>query len=238
MKKTIFVLLIIFISTNINYDYLAKYGRIKVYKSEGLVVLDVADFESDEKIHMQYITHNGYMRRRIDYEFSSDLSIDSSHIPQMHKDPSSTSRSETTVNDYVISYKETYYYDIKKESGTKYLIMRYYDHDSDYLEIENTRYNMAIVILIIVLSVIGGVILIVAIAFIFICIRRKRRFNQQVNYVPQQPLTNPNEGLCMTPPQPQTQYINPSPYDNNYNYGQQQQQSNQLYMPPPSNVNY
>ena len=234
MKKTILVFLIIVASSNI-YDSLEKYGRITVTKTQGLVVLDVTGFESDEKIHMQYTSHNGYMINTIDYEFSNSLPTSSSYIPIKQKYPSSTSESKTTVNDYVVSFKETYYYDIKKESDSIYLIMRYSGHYSNKLEIENTRYNMATVVLIIVLSVIGGVILIIASVFIFICIRRKRRLSQQTNFVSQQPLTNSNQGLYMSPSPPQSQYINPAPYgNNNYNYGQQQQP---FYEPPPSNVN-
>ena len=238
MPIRILIFIIIFVSSNDIYDYLEKYGRTTVKKTEGLVVLDVASFESDEKIHMQYTSHNGYMKEQIDYEFSNSLPSSSTYMPINQKGPSSKSESTTTINDQVTSFEETYYYDIKKESDTNYLIMRYSEHKSDKLEIENTRYNMATVVLIIVLSVIGVVILIIVFVFIFIFIRRKRRLSQQANFVPQQPLTNSSEGLYMSTPQPQSQYINPSPYgNNNYNYGQQQQQSNPFYEPPPSNVN-
>ena len=234
MKKTIFVFLIIVASSNNIYDYLEKYGRTTVTKTQGLVVLDVTGFESDEKIHMQYTCHNGYMYSVIDYDFSNSLPTSSSQILTKKKSPSSTSRSETNINGYE-SYENTYYYDIKKESDAFYLIMRYSGHYSNKLEIENTRYNMGTIILIIVLSVIGGVILIIVSVFIFIFIRRERRLSQQTNFVSQQPLTNSNQGLYMSPPPPQSQYINPAPYGNsNYNYGQQQQP---FYEPPPSNVN-
>lgn len=232
MKKFIFIFLI---SLVYNVTLIGKYGKSKFYNNYGIVVLNANDFKSDEKIHMQFTCHNGYMNEQLRYEFSDNIPQSDSFRPSYPMNPTSTSSSQTTVNDVVVSETKTYYYDIKKTSSSYYLIMKFYDHYSDYLEVKNTKYNMANLTLIIVLSIAVIIVSVVIAIVIFRAVKRKGN-RQKIDYVSQ---PSNNYPATYTPNQPQNEYINPapspSPYDNNYG---QPQQSNLYYQPPTSAINY
>ena len=232
MKKFIFIFLI---SLVYNVTQIGKYGKARFGSTYGIVVLNVNTFKSDEKIHMQFTCHNGYMNQQLSYEFSDNIPQYDSYVPSYSMKPTSTSSSQTTVNDVVVSETKTYYYDIKKTSSSYYLIMRFSGHYSEYLEVKNTKYNMANVTLIIVLSIAVIIVSVVISIVIFRAVKRKGN-RQKIDYVSQ---PSNNYPATYTQNQPQNEYINPapspSPYDNNYG---QQQQSNLYYQPPTSAINY
>ena len=80
-----------------------------------------------------------------------------------------------------VTFTKKYYYNIKKEEYGKYLIISYSGFKDSifigkyYLEIEHTKVNWAITMIIIILSVIGlSFIIVIA----FICIKRYSRIKQ------------------------------------------------------------
>ena len=149
------------------------------------------------------------------FEFSDEEPTDINQNFAHSMNPSMTSTSETQT---LTEYRETlsYYYDIEKEENKKYLVMKYTGFRGEYLEVENTRFNWGVVIVVIVVCGIVLIFLIILGAFCFIRCRQKKRNKRNIDYN-------------------QNQYYNqPSgtPYGNT-NTNTNTNTNNDFYEPPP-----
>ena len=169
MKSIIFVLLIYYSFCQI-YE-LQKFGTIKTTSYNGIVYLNTEDFEIDDIIHIQFNAVNGNMNSIIYYQFYH-TEPNSTFYPSKNMDASNQASSKTKSLGKVTITKE-YYYDIKKEDG-KYLIIAYsafkLSSHNGYLEIEHTRVNWAITIIILMISF----FVLFLIFFVVIYIKKKR----------------------------------------------------------------
>ena len=230
MKSIIFVLLIYNSFCQI-YE-LQKYGSVETTYSNGIVYLNTEDFSVGDTVYIQFNAVNGEMNPIIYYQFYNSKP-NLSFNPSKSMSASNRGNSETNVLGKV-TYKEKYYYNIKKEENRKYLIISYsdfqgYSFGKSYLEIEHTKVNWAITMIIIILSVIGlSFIIVIA----FICIKRyKKKSKNLINYQATTPSYTPPSSI---PPQYNQ---NNTGYDSTTfnNYPQQQ---NIYYEPPQAPINY
>ncbi len=238
MKKLCFIILISFIFGITN---LPKYGSIQMSSEKGIFYLTTSDFDEGSPIYFQFNVDNGGVHSEIIYEFSDTYPTSFSF-----KNPSTTKnygsgQSQTVVNGRQ-SYTLKYYYEVKNDRSKNYLYVQYSQLSGNYVEIENTKYSIGFFILMIILSIFGGLILICIIVIIVICVCIKKSRRNVVNYtnytynnnnVPQNQNLLPNENA-----QTQTQTPTQNPDYYNSNYPQQQQQPPMYYQQqqqPPMN---
>ena len=140
MKIIIFISII---SIVYNIIYIPKYGEYRFEKTTDIFYLNVSEF-NQKTIHIQMNAHNGVVDEDINYDFTDQEPSDS-FIASRRKWPASSWHSSSSVNGKVKSFTYKYYYEIKKDSSKKFLIIRYMGYDKrikgSYLEIINTYIN-------------------------------------------------------------------------------------------------
>ena len=209
----ILLIYFMFFSGVISVDILSKYGSKNTNKN--FIYLEVHDFKVDEKIYIELTVYESCSYPYLYYKFYKDID---NYI--VDDDSFSTAYSSSTT--YIQtpgSYKEKYYFEIKKSSSEyNYLFMVSACHPP--LNFENTKHgdSTTTIIIAVVCSVVG---LTIIITIIVCCIRRCRRARiigafphpvlpvNGVNPYPAQPVTC----VGMAPP-----VANAQPYAFNPNY--------------------
>ena len=182
MKRLILILLLSYSLCNIqDIYYLEKYGEVKTTSKNGMVYLNIEEFKEKDTIYILFTAVDGGMKTEIEYGYNDLTPKDLTMILDHSMTPSLSAESESyNLADNTLKY----YYDIEKEENKKFLIIRYYDFDGDYLEIEHTRVNWLKAILIIVFGSIGLIILIIVVIYLIIRCIRKRKLNSDSQYTP------------------------------------------------------
>ena len=158
MKKFCFVILITFIFGDI---LIPKYGSAKSTLESNVFYFKTKDFDDGSTIYFQWNADNGYVNGNTVYEFSNISPVSGYHLfnnPIIIK-AYNRAGSKTYVIGRGTSYTENYYYEIKNDRNYDYLYIKYNGFQGNYLEAENTRFSIGILILIIVGIVAGTIIL-------------------------------------------------------------------------------
>ena len=127
--KSIFLVLLIYYSFCQIYE-LKKYGTLQTKLPNGLIYLNVEDFEVGDTIHIRFKTVNGKMNLKIYYQFYYIIP-NSTFYPSKSMGASSHIVYQSEVLGRVTK-TEKYYYEIKKKEDGKYLIIEYSDFKSIY----------------------------------------------------------------------------------------------------------
>ena len=243
MKFSLFFCLISCFSCAI-YN-LTKYKSIKdITDGYGLIVLDLDQFEINDKIYITYSAYHGDISSFIYYTFNdtypSSETMDLSE--KLDSYTTGTKEHKNKIKDgnggYKVqkTYDHFYYYEFEKKTNFKYLIMRYSFSPTKirYLEVDNTKIskNMHAILAV---SIIFGIVLLVLGLFLFIKYRKKcfrSLKSSDINYDAKN-----NKNL---PIQPDSQILPPPMYinnnmPNNVNYVQDNTPVISIY-PTPNNI--
>jgi len=196
----------------ISFDIMSKYGSKKT--NNNFIFLEVHDFKVEEKIYIKLTVYESCSYPYLYYNFykdTNDFIVDDESLSTAYS-------SSTTYIQTPGSYKEKYYFEIKKTSSEyNYLFLG--SSCKPPLEFENTKHGDSTTIIIAVVCSVVGLTIIITI--IVCCIKRCRRARimgaipQQVppvygaNPYPAQPVM----GIGMAPP-----VANVQPYAFNPNY--------------------
>ena len=132
-----------------------------------------------------------------------------------------------------VTFTKKYYYNIKKEEYGKYLIISYSGFKDSifigkyYLEIEHTRVNWAITIIIIIFSVVGLSIIIVIAAY---CIKRYKSKNL-IDYQAIIPSYTPPSSIL-------SQYNQNNTGNDSTTFNNNPEQQNIYYKPSQASINH
>ena len=220
MKGIILALLISYIFC---INYLPKYGTIKVRENSGSFYLNTNEFDADSTIYIELTVSKGKIDSTLLYEFTN-ISPNSYYlIPSNKLTPKVTGSSGTKKKRSKSTLDHDYYYSLQNNNSYPYLIIYYKGLTGEYLEIESTRVNWGVTIMIIIFSVIGLAGLLILGIYIY---KRCNATNvvENIDNMPTQPISpNPNTGEY-TGEKPY--YSNDPQYNSvnyNSNYPQQQQ---------------
>ena len=209
----IFLVHFMLFSGVISVDIISKYGSIET--KYHFIYLDVHDFKVDEKIYIKLTVYESCSYPYLYYEFFNDFNdyiLDDESLSTAYS-------SSTTYIQTPGSYKEKYYFEIKKTSSEyNYLFLG--SSCNPPLNFENTKHgdSTATIIIAVVCPVVG---LSIIITIIVCCIRRYRRA-RIMGAIPHQvpPVYGANPypaqqvmGVGMAPP-----VANVQPYAFNPNY--------------------
>ena len=126
--KKIKIIFLFLISHVLSVYYIKKkHGSVKVRTREGIVYLNVDNFNKNNKIHILFYTYNSVVDKEIHYEFSDNIPNDD-FKPSISKKPDAkdSTYEEEDYYDGTIGEEHKYYYDIKKNVSAKYLIIKYW----------------------------------------------------------------------------------------------------------------
>lgn len=157
---------------------LEKYGITKSLRDDGLVVLNISEFDEGDSIYITYISYFDYYHNYTYYEFS-DIYPENYGIFFPKEKIYSYSEDENPANVPYEEFNYYYYYEFKKPNGNvKYLIMEYnYKLYDGCLEIENTRYHRYF-LTIVIFSTIGVAIVLIIIAILIYIFHNKCSCNK------------------------------------------------------------
>ena len=145
---------------------LEKYGITKCLHDDGLVVLNISEFDGGDSIYITYTSYFEMYHNYTYYEFS-DIYPKYSDNFFLREKIYSYSEDENLANVPYEDFNYYYYYEFKKPNmNVKYLIMEYnYNLNEGCLEIENTRYRRYF-LTIVIFSTIGALIALIIIAIL------------------------------------------------------------------------
>ena len=167
MKGLVFILLLSYsfvVSIDEDIYFLEKYGLIKVNSYNGIVYLNTEDFQLKDTIHILFNVVNGKIGEIIYYDFDDNPPEDINMELKNEMTPSTTAQTykkTSTKSEYSLKL----YYDIKKQNNGKFLIIRFSYFIGDYLEIEQTRANWAIIIVLIVVAIVLIIIIVICVFY-------------------------------------------------------------------------
>ena len=145
--------------------FLEKYEQTLSVSTSGCICLDVSEFDVDDTIHMHFSSHNGGIEDGIYYGFTN---IDEPTDKLCNEITVKREESSTHSYSFVVTTKGTsttsgYNFNFKKTENAKYMLMKYYDFNGLYLEIENIMADWGSIMLYSIFSIIGFIILVIII---------------------------------------------------------------------------
>lgn len=172
--------------------HLKKYGTTSCYNSSGIIYLDAEEFELNENIHILFTAVRGEMDKKIAYGFSDSIPTSTISLPNSKSYIFTESFSDDN-NDS--NYGRKYYYDFKKVTNDKYLVMKYTGFKSSSygsIIIENTKISgwvIIIIICVVCLIIFGGISIFYQYKYYSSIQKNLRLYDIQSNDT-QQPLTS------------------------------------------------
>ena len=211
-------------------NYLPKYGTIKVTEKSGYFYLNTNECDIDSTLHIQLKAIQGNIFSKLLYKFTNISPNSYSSTPSNTLFPIASSSDSSKKKTH------TYYYSLKNDNNYPYLIIQYMGFKGDYLEIESTRANWGILLIILTFSFFGLMFLIVIVFHIYKRCRERRNIKNKDNIATQ--LVSPTPyTLEYTEENPY--YSNDSQYNSaNYNSNYPQQLQDINYMPSINNSIY